>query len=95
MRRIITNRTKSILRKLVCDKWRNGEITSKVMYEKTHEFHEGPARDIYYRYTRLPEKQLVAQALVGGILSSSKVPDDLLKYLANTIDLLKQLEKLN
>jgi hypothetical protein len=75
------------------EKWKNNEISSKYIYEKIRNFNGGSAREIYNKYTKLTNRQLVDQAIDGGKLSSDKIPDDLLRDLANAIESIDKYKK--
>jgi hypothetical protein len=66
-------------------RWERGEIDSFDLKDLIHQFHQGPAREIYLRYyDRAPEPP-VAYAIVSGLIDRATVPAELLNHLARLI----------
>jgi hypothetical protein len=53
--------------------WRCGSINAYDLSQAIHEFHDGPARDLYVRYNRLKPDVLVAHAFARGVLTERAV----------------------
>jgi len=53
--------------------WRCGSINAYDLSQAIHEFHDGPARDLYVRYNRLKPDVLVAHAFARGVLTEKDV----------------------
>jgi hypothetical protein len=53
--------------------WRSGSINAYDLSQAIHEFHDGPARDLYVNYNRLKPDVLVARALARGVLTEKDV----------------------
>ena len=68
------------------DRWREGQIRSGEICELIHEFHQGPARQIFVRYDNRLLESAVAHAIATGILDRTKVPTELLEYLGTKIE---------
>lgn len=68
------------------DAWKMAQLTPHALSARIHEFHHGPARDLYVLYTRIHPSQLVARAVAHGLLAEDEVPDSLLSELAAAID---------
>jgi hypothetical protein len=49
-------------------RWERGDMTSFDLVEAVHKFHQGPARDLYVRYTSGMLNMAVAHAIVTGVL---------------------------
>ena len=49
------------------EEWRSGQLGSGELTERMHEFHQGPARELYKRYNSGPLEFAVAQAIVAGV----------------------------
>ena len=67
-------------------KWEQGRITSVELSELIHQFHQGPAQDLFVKYDRRMLKWAVSHAIVSGVLSKAEVPADLLEYLSRAIE---------
>jgi hypothetical protein len=65
-------------------RWGRGELDSFDLSGLIHEFHQGPARQIYVRYDG-SSAPAVAGAIVAGILKRNEVPAELLEYLSGLI----------
>ena len=63
-------------------RWRAGEIDPFELSDRIHRFHDGPSRDLYVRYTRVPPSQTVASALALQILQEEEVPSEVREQLA-------------
>ena len=65
------------------DQWRDGSITGDDLDTAIHEYHQGPARDLYLRYeaSKGPEV-VVGLAVAQGVLSKDDIPDDLWEAVA-------------
>jgi len=64
------------------DRWKAAEIDSFKLADRVHEFHRGPNREIYLRYTsRIDLRVLVAYALREGLLKKESIPKEVLPYL--------------
>lgn len=53
--------------------WRCGSINAYDLSQAIHEFHDGPARDLYVSYNRLKPEVLVARAFAHGVLTEKDV----------------------
>jgi hypothetical protein len=65
--------------------WRAGALSPHALSHQIHEFHQGPARDLYGIYTRVHPSELVARAVAAGVIREQEVPDELLTKLAQAI----------
>jgi len=66
-------------------RWGQGEITPLDLTEAIHRFHQGPARELFDRYTTGPVNLAVAHAIHTGVLDRTKVRPDTLDYLAGAL----------
>ena len=63
-------------------RWDLKELGSGELSEIIHEFHQGPARELWIRYNTPHVEMAVALAITTGVLSSDAIPAELLGYLA-------------
>lgn len=63
-------------------RWEDGKLRSRALSEAIHKFEQGPARDLYLRYTTAPLELAVAWAISAGILDRTAMPPELLEHLA-------------
>jgi hypothetical protein len=68
------------------ERWARREIDSFELSDLVHDFHQGPSRDLFVRYTRSPHDATVAYAIVTGLINRQEVPEDLLEHLAPTLE---------
>lgn len=63
----------------VFQSWKSGEIDCWDVEGAIHKFHQGPSRKLYSRHNDVDADIIVAWAVKSGILSTDKVPEDLLE----------------
>ena len=66
-------------------RWRAGDVGSGELAELIHEFHDGPARELFKRYNYGQLDLAVAHAIVAGILDRSRLPGELVEALGRAI----------
>ncbi|NLD49033.1 MAG: hypothetical protein GX660_17885 [Clostridiaceae bacterium] len=71
----------------VFQSWKSGEIDSWDLEEAIHKFHQGPSRKLYSTHNNVDADFIVAGALKRGILSSEKIPPDLLENIMDIMDI--------
>ncbi|HEU4345033.1 MAG TPA: hypothetical protein VFU31_26070 [Candidatus Binatia bacterium] len=75
------------------DRWERGEIDPIELSDRIHKFHQGPARDLWVRYTTNPLDPQVAYAVATGILSKDEIPAELLQHLTNWLNFYEGLQR--
>lgn len=70
-------------------RWRRGEIDVHELSDRIHQFHEGPARNLFLAYTDTAHEIAVGSAIGRGILSEKDAPPDLLAALKGFIELIR------
>ena len=73
------------------NKWNNGAVSSGELSILIHEFHQGPARELFNKYNNTWLNLAIAQAISSGVLEKERVPQELLDYLATAIASFEQL----
>ena len=68
------------------DEWKKGNVKSDKLCELIHEFHEGPSRELFARYSPKMFEPAVGYAIARGILNKNKIPSELLVHLKKWID---------
>ena len=63
-------------------RWELKELDSVALSEIIHEFHQGPARDLWVRYNAADLEMAVAFAIATGVLSRDTIPAEPLDHLA-------------
>ncbi|MDP9311584.1 MAG: hypothetical protein M3R24_12005 [Chloroflexota bacterium] len=63
------------------EQWKAGQIESGNLCQLIHEFHQGPARELYTRYNAAWLDMVVARAIADGLLDRQEVPAEVLDYL--------------
>ncbi|MBI4519225.1 MAG: hypothetical protein HY701_00185 [Gemmatimonadetes bacterium] len=66
-------------------RWERKELDSAELSEIIHSFHQGPARDLWVRYTTPHLEMAVALAITTGVLSRDTIPAELLDHLAGPL----------
>ena len=74
------------------DRWSAEELASGALAQIIHEFHDGPARELYKLYNG-DHRWAVAYAIANGILSPEAVPADVLEYCRPAIEHFKEREE--
>jgi len=62
-----------------------GELSSGELSEIIHQFHQGPARELWVRYNTPHLEMVVAFAITTGVLARNTIPGELLEHLAGAI----------
>lgn len=70
------------------DDWMKGKLGSGELTERIHEFHQGPARELYVRYNSGPLEFAVAHAIIAGLIDRTRVPAEVIKHCRAEIDFL-------
>ena len=76
-------------------KWEEGQLGSGELSELIHEFHQGPARELWVRYNPGSTSNLVmpvAYAIVTGVLDRETIPPALLEHLARAMEFYEEQE---
>jgi hypothetical protein len=71
------------------ESWQRGGINSFDLTEHIHEFHDGPNREIYKRFTygrNADLSMLAASALADGLIDDKKVPEEVSPYLEKWLE---------
>jgi hypothetical protein len=71
------------------DEWRAGQIGSGELSDRIHEFHNGPARELFSRYNGGYQDMNVAAALVVGILTREEVPAEVVRAIADLVQFIE------
>lgn len=71
------------------EEWRAGRLGSGELTERIHDFHQGPARELFKKYNSGLLEYAVAQAIVAGVLDREAVPADVLDHCRQAIELLE------
>jgi hypothetical protein len=66
-------------------RWERGELSSVALGELIHEFHQGPARQLWVTYHRAALEISVAQAILDGLLDRQAIPPDVLEALGRAL----------
>jgi hypothetical protein len=67
------------------DDWKAGQMSSGDLTGLIHDFHHGPAHELYNKYNHGPLDLVVAYAIVGGILDQAHVPTELRDHLSRAL----------
>ena len=69
------------------DEWREGKISAGELTELVHQYHNGPARELWKQYNRNPFTELlVASAMVEGILQKEDASEEVWPYIEEAIE---------
>ncbi|MBX9670126.1 MAG: hypothetical protein K2X93_21175 [Candidatus Obscuribacterales bacterium] len=65
------------------NEWASSKMTSFEISDAIHQFHEGPARRLYGRYStsHLEENWLIASAVARGIIMREELPAELFECI--------------
>ena len=70
--------------------WHAGKIGAGELSQIVHQYHNGPARELFSYYDSGDDDLLVASALVRGILSEADVPEEVRQHIQRLIDFCKK-----
>jgi hypothetical protein len=73
-------------------RWHRGEVSPFDVAEAIHQFHQGPARDLYVTYTSGHPKAAVAHAIQNGALDRTQIAPDVLAVLAGVLSMYEASE---
>ena len=74
--------------------WEEGRVSSFELSGLIHEFHQGPARELYAPYALRGAADLsVASAVARGVLGREAVPADVLEHLLREVKLCERLQE--
>lgn len=72
--------------------WKRGNITAGELSDLVHEFHQGPAREVWARHATLKSTdRRVAWGLANGLLEEREVAPDLLALVREGAETFRQL----
>jgi hypothetical protein len=74
------------------DRWERGELPPSDLSDEIHKFHQGPAREIWLRYSTNQLEPALGFAVATGVLRTDELPEELLQHLAGWIDFYKSEE---
>jgi hypothetical protein len=75
------------------EKWQRGEIDAIALADRLREFHDGPCREIYKRftYTSIGECEMLAGGAVAqGLIDPKTVPEAAMPYLGRWLEFHRQ-----
>jgi len=74
-------------------KWDAGVLSPFELTDAIHNFHKGPARELYVRYGMSGGKGdcLVARAIARGFITKEEIPDELVKAVRSASSLFEEL----
>lgn len=73
-------------------RWHRGQASAFDVAEAIHEFHQGPARDLYVSYTRPDPVDAIAHTVHEGILDRTQIAPELLERLAVALSMYRAEE---
>ncbi|HWR07031.1 hypothetical protein [Sporomusa sp.] len=68
--------------------WQNNQIDIWDLEETVHKFHNGPAKELYQRYTMLSPVEVLPYALFKNLIAYEELPDavaDEMKMIASNL----------
>jgi hypothetical protein len=67
------------------DQWRAGRLSSGELVDMIHQFHQGPARELFKKYNYASLELAVAHAVVTGVIDRGQLPGEILDHLRRAI----------
>jgi hypothetical protein len=68
------------------DQWRAGQVSSGELVDLIHQFHQGPARELFKKYNYGSLDLAVAHAIVTGVIARGQLPGELVDHLRRGIE---------
>jgi len=75
------------------DEWRAGKIDAASLTELIHQYHNGPARQLWKKYNSGFVEMLVAQAVMSGMLQREQVTGETWPYVKEAIEKYKLISQ--
>ena len=72
------------------DRWERKELSPHDLNDAIHAFHQGPARDIWAKYSTNHLEPALGFAVATGILRKDEIPEELLEHLTGWLDYYEQ-----
>jgi hypothetical protein len=66
--------------------WRQGRISAGELSHLVHQYHNGPARDLWKCYNNGLVHMQVASAIVRGILREEDIPKEIWPYIQGALE---------
>jgi len=67
------------------EQWHAGQLESGELADLIHRFHDGPARELYKRFTFQPDFA-VAHSIAAGVIERDKVPPEVIEHCRCAIE---------
>ncbi len=74
-------------------RWRAGEIDAFALAEAIHQFHQGPARELFSKYGTSHLDFAVAHAIHRGVLRQEEVGGEMLEILSKHLGFLGEQDE--
>jgi hypothetical protein len=71
------------------ERWRQGNLGSGELTERIHEFHHGPARNLFKQYNYGIMEMNIAVAIVDGLLDRTQVPPEALAAISDVVAMIE------
>ena len=72
------------------DAWERGDCSVFDLSDRIHDFHTGPRKELFNRYTGTLWADWIARAVVTGVLDETELSAELREALNNTIAYIRQ-----
>jgi hypothetical protein len=72
--------------------WREGNISSRELSQRIHQYERGPSRELFEQYNHGPADMSVAYAIVVGMLDANEMPAELREALSRPIGFYQSLK---
>ena len=73
------------------ERWQRRDVTAFDLADRIHQFHQGPSRELYVRYSDTDPHFAVAGAVDRGILQQDELHPDLLPLIAPSLETIRLL----
>ena len=73
------------------DDWRSNKIDNGQMSMLIHKYYRGPSKEMYSIYNSLDADVLVIRAVANGFITEDEIPDELLEYIKERVEVFKEL----
>jgi len=67
------------------ERWRAGALDTWKLSDRIHRFHDGPSRELFVQYTRVPAGMMVAHAIATGLLQEAEVAAEVREAIAGLV----------
>jgi hypothetical protein len=75
------------------DEWRAGNLSSADLNDAIHQYHNGPAREIWKRFSAKDPKVPLAHAVAVGLVEEATLSPEVRAHIASLVEFFREQEQ--